>query len=64
MRLAEGGLIQDVGALEEAGRVIRPSEPEAGDVQMVHELVAERGQHDASGDESHSTAPATGGALL
>src|SRR6266850_5554169 len=49
MRLADGRLIQGVRALEEADGVVGAREPEASHIHVVHELVAERGQHDSAG---------------
>src|SRR6266850_3343055 len=49
MRLADGRLIQDVRAFEEADGVVGAREPEASHIHVVHEFVAERGQHDSTG---------------
>src|SRR6267142_6757320 len=49
MRLADGRLIQGVRALEEADGVVGAREAEASHIHVVHELVAERGQHDSTG---------------
>src|SRR6267378_3197887 len=47
--LADGRLIQGVSAFEKADGVVGARESEASHIQVVHELVAERGQHDSTG---------------
>src|SRR5438552_596355 len=49
MRLPDGRLIQGVSAFEEADGVVGARESEPSHIQVVHELVAERGQHDSTG---------------
>src|SRR5882672_2482917 len=49
MRLTDGRLVQGVRAFEEADGVVGAREPEASHIHVVHELVAERGQHDSTG---------------
>src|SRR5436309_9106672 len=49
MRLPDGRLIQGVSAFEEADGVVGARESEPSNIQVVHELMAERGQHDSTG---------------